>query len=112
MAKRTRFILVGGLLAVCLWLTTIAPVDYRFGLYLTVSAVAYILSVWVLFVDLKGVEWLTLMVLPTMFTLGSGLFANFLPAAIPRMFGRQFQLESSMLMAGVFKILYFSLFAV
>jgi len=112
MSKRTRFILVGGLLAVCLWLTTIAPVDYRFGLYLTVSAVAYILSAWVLFDDLKGVEWLTLMVLPTMFTLGSGLFSNFLPSAVPRMFGRAFQLESSILLAGVFKIMYFVLFAV
>jgi len=112
MSKRTRFIIVSGLLAVCLWLTTIAPVDYRFGLYLTVSAVAYILSVWVLFDDLKGVEWLTLMVLPTMFTLGSGLFSNFLPSAIPRMFGRAFQLESALLLAGVFKIIYFVLFAV
>ncbi len=112
MSKRTRFILVSGLLAVCLWLTTIAPVDYRFGLYLTVSAVAYILSVWVLFDDLKGMEWLTLMVLPTMFTLGSGLFSNFLPSAVPRMFGRAFQLESALLLAGVFKIIYFVLFAV
>ena len=112
MSKRTRFILVSGLLAVGLWLTTIAPVEYRFGLYLTVSAVAYILSVWVLFDDLKGVEWLTLMVLPTMFTLGSGLFSNFLPSAVPRMFGRAFQLESALLLAGMFKIIYFVLFAV
>jgi hypothetical protein len=51
------------------------------------------------------------MVLPVMFTLGSGLFANFLPAAIPRMFGRAFQLETSMLLAGIFKILYFLLYA-
>lgn len=111
MSKRTRFILISIIIAICLWLTTTAPVDYRFGLYLAVAGLSYILSVWVLFDDLKGIEWLTLMVLPTMFTLGSGLFANFLPAAIPRMFGRAFQLETSMLMAGIFKILYFVLYA-
>lgn len=112
MSKRTRFILVSGLLAIGLWLTTLASVDYRFGLYLAVSGLAYVLSVWVLFDDLKGLEWLTLMVLPTMFTLGSGLFSNFLPTAVPRMFGRAFQLESSMLLADIFRIIYFILFAV
>lgn len=112
MSKRTRFIIVSGVLAVGLWLTTLASVDYRFGLYLAVSALAYVLAVWVLFDDLKGFEWITLMVLPTMFTLGSGLFSNFLPSVVPRMFGRAFQLESSILLAGVFKIFYFVLFAV
>lgn len=111
MSKRTRFILVSAVVAVCLWISTTAPVDYRFGLYLAVSALAYVLSVWVLFDDLKGIEWLTLMVLPVMFTLGSGLFANFLPTAIPRMFGRAFQLETSMLTAGIFKMVYFLLYA-
>lgn len=112
MSKRTRFVLISGVIALCLWLTTTAPVDYRFGLYLAVSALSYVLSVWVLFDDLKGIEWLTLMVLPVMFTLGCGLFANFLPAAIPRMFGRSFQLETSMLLAGLLKILYFILYTV
>ncbi len=112
MSKRTRFILVSGILALCLWLTTIASVDYRFGLYLAVSALAYVLSAWVLFDDLKGFEWITLMVLPTMFTLGSGLFSNFLPTAVPRMFGQAFQLESSILLAGIFRIIYFLLYAV
>lgn len=112
MSKRTRFILVSGILALGLWLTTLASVDYRFGLYLAVSGLAYVLSVWVLFDDLKGVEWITLMILPTMFTLGSGLFSNFLPTVVPRMFGRMFQLESSILLADIFRIIYFVLFAV
>ena len=111
MSKRTRFIIVSAILAISLWFTTITSVDYRFGLYLAVSALAYILSVWVLIDDLKGFEWITLMILPTMFTLGSGLFSNFLPSAVPRMFGRAFQLESSMLLAGVLRIVYFLLYA-
>ncbi len=112
MSKRTKFIIVSVILAFSLWLTTLASVDYRFSLYLAVSALAYILSVWVLFDDLKGFEWITLMVLPTMFTLGSGLFSNFLPTIVPRMFGQAFQLESSILLAGIFRIAYFALFAV
>ncbi len=112
MSKRTRFVIVSLLLGVLLYLTTIAPVDYRFGLVLAVAAMAYVLSVWVLFDDLKGIEWLTLMVLPVMFTLGSGLFANFLPTAIPSMFGRQMQLETSILLAGILKIFYFLFFVI
>jgi hypothetical protein len=111
MSKRTKFLIVGGILALLLWLVTLAPVDYRFGLSLSVGAISYILSVWVLFDDLKGIEWLTLMVLPVMFTLGCGLFSNFLPTAVPRMFGQAFQLETSFILAGAFKILYFLFFA-
>lgn len=112
MSKRTRFIVVGIALAVLLWIVTILPVDYRFGLSLGVSAVAYVLTVWVLFDDLKGIEWLTLMVLPVMFTLGCGLFSNFLPAAVPRMFGQAFQIETAQILAGVVKIIYFLCFAI
>ena len=101
--------LVSGLL---LWLTSFVSVDYRFGLVLAVSAVVYILSVWVLFDDLKGIEWFTLMVLPISFTLGSGIFANFLPAAIPSMFGRVIGYESSLFLASLLRIVYFLLYMV
>ena len=58
MSKRTKFILISTLIAFFLWLTSLAQVDYRFGLVLAVAAVSYILSVWVLFDDLKGIEWI------------------------------------------------------
>jgi len=90
----------------------LAPVDYRFGFSIAISVFSYVLSVWVLFDDLKGIEWLTLMVLPVMFTLGCALFANFLPAVVPRMFGMSFQLETGILLAGVVKAIYFLLYAV
>lgn len=111
MSKRSRFVVVSLLLAICLWLTTVVNVELRFGLSLGISALAYILAVWVLFDDLKGVEWLTLMVLPTMFTLGSALFANFLPNAVPRIFGKSFEVETAILLAGIFRIIYFLLIA-
>jgi hypothetical protein len=112
MSKRAKFVLVGIILGVLLWLGSLTSVDYRFGIVLAISSVAYVLSVWVLFDDLKGVEWLTLLVLPVMFTLGSGLFGNFLPAAIPSMFGKTIQFETSLLLAGIFKVIYYLSFVV
>lgn len=112
MSKRAKFVLVGIILGTLLWLGSLVSVDFRFGIVLAVSSVAYILSVWVLFDDLKGIEWVTLLVLPVMFTLGAGLFGNFLPAAVPSMFGKTIQLETSLLLAGLFKILYYLFFIV
>lgn len=112
MPKRTRFVLVAFLIALCLWFSNLAPVEYRFGLSLGISAFTYILSIWVLFDDLKGIEWLTLIILPVMFTLGSALFANFLPNSIPRLFGTVFQVETGILLAGIFRFVYYVLFAI
>ncbi|HOX95872.1 MAG TPA: hypothetical protein PLI45_00610 [Candidatus Woesebacteria bacterium] len=111
MSKRTRFVLVSILIAFLLWLTSLAQVDYRFGFVMAVAAASYILSAWVLFDDLKGIEWITLLVLPLMFTLGSGLFSNFLPTAFPGMLGVTFSTETSQLLAGIFKVFYFVLVA-
>ncbi len=112
MQKRTRFVLVSFLIACGLWGSSLLPVEYQLGLSLAMSALTYILVVWVLFDDLKGVEWLTLLVLPVMFTFGSALFANFLPNSIPRLFGRVFEVEAAMLFAGIFRFLYYVLFGV
>ncbi len=110
MSKRSKFVLVAILSGVLLWLTELASIDYRLGLVLAVCGAVYALVVWVLFDDLKGIEWLTLMILPVTYTFGSGLFASFLPAAVPSMFGRTFSLETSMflssLLRGVYYILY------
>jgi hypothetical protein len=112
MSKRTRFVIISLILALSLWLSTVMSVEWRFGLVLSVCAMTYILSVLVLFDDLKGIEWFTLMVLPTMFALGAGLFANFLPTSIPRFFGKTFQVETAMLLSGLLRILYFLLVSV
>lgn len=107
MSKRSKFVIVSLLVSTCLWLSGFVNVDLRFGLTLGIAALAYVCSVWVLFEDLKGIEWLTLMVLPTMFTLGAALFVNFLPNSIPRLFGRFFELEMAMLLANILKMVYF-----
>lgn len=112
MQKRTKFVLVSVLISLGLWLSNLAPVEYRLGLTLGVSALSYVLSVWVLFDDLKGIEWLTLIVLPVMFTLGSALFANFLPNSIPRLFGKVFEVEMAIMLAGIFRFVYYVFFAI
>lgn len=112
MQKRTRFVLVSFLVALGLWGSSLLPVEYQLGLSMAVSALTYMLVVWVLFDDLKGIEWITLLVLPVMFTFGSALFANFLPNSIPRLFGRVFEVEAAMLFAGIFRFLYYVLFGV
>lgn len=112
MSKRTKFVLIGAVLGLALWLVTFINVDYRFGSVLAVAAVSYVLSVWVLFDDIKGIEWMTLLVLPVMFTLGTGLFGNFLPSAVPSMFGRTFQIETQVFLANAFKVLFYLFYVV
>lgn len=104
--------LVSIIIALGLWFANWIPVEYRFGLSLGVSALAYVLSIWVLFDDLKGIEWLTLIILPVMFTLGSSLFSNFLPNSIPRLFGKFFQVETAILLASLFRLIYYIFIAI
>lgn len=112
MQKRAKFVLVSFITALLLWVSSLLPVDYQFGLTLAISGLVYILTVWVLFEDLKGVEWVTLLILPVVFTFGSALFANFLPNSVPRLFGRVFEVETAMLLAKVFRFIYYVLFGI
>lgn len=112
MSKRSKFVLASIFLGVLLWLSSLVGVDSRLGVVLAVSAVAYVVSVWVLFEDLKGIEWLTLMILPVMFTLASGLFANFLPQAVPSILGMNFQIETSLVLGRLVNIFFFILYLI
>lgn len=105
MSKRAKFFGVALFLGFALWLTGTMGVEKRLGLVLSISAMAYVLSAWVLFEDLKGWEWITLMILPVMFTLGFGSFINLLPPAIPSVFGLSFQIETSIFLASVVRVL-------
>src|SRR3989338_6270085 len=96
MSKRSRFFAVSLFLGFLLWSTGLFGVEKRLALVLSVSGIAYVLSAWVLFEDLKGWEWVTLLILPVLFPLGWGLFGNLLPPAIPSMFGFSFQIETSL----------------
>jgi hypothetical protein len=110
MTKRARFFLVAVMVGVMSYLVGLVSVDYRFHLVLALSAISYILFVYALFDDLKGIEWFSLMVLPVMYVLGGNLFANFLPNAVPSLFGWQFSIELSQILAVVIRIIYYGLF--
>lgn len=106
MSKRVRFFGVALFLGVCLWLSGFFGVDKRLAVVAGICAMSYVLTAWVLFEDLKGWEWVALLILPVLFTFGSGLFENLLPAAVPRMFGLNFQIETSIFLGGVVRLLF------
>jgi len=106
MSKRARFFAISFFLGSLLWCTGLFGVEKRLALVLSISGIAYVLSAWVLFEDLKGWEWITLLILPVLFTLGSGLFGNLLPTAIPSMFGLNFQIETSLFLGGIVRFLF------
>lgn len=79
LSKRQEFvcitaILTGGLVAVQL-----VPPELRFWFLFGLTSVSYLLSAVSLREDLKSIEYLTLLVLPTLFTAAVGLFYFLLP---------------------------------
>lgn len=110
MSKRTKFFLVALFLGIMLWLSYFFGIERRLAIVLSVSGIAYVLSAWVLFEDLKGWEWVTLLILPVLFTLGSGLFANLLPSAIPSVFGLNFRIETSLFFGGIVRFVFIVLY--
>lgn len=78
-SKRQQFVIVTGLLTCGLVLTQLAADDLRYTLTLGLSFFAYILSAFALRDDLKSIEWLSLLTLPTLFTAAVALFYFLLP---------------------------------
>jgi hypothetical protein len=106
MGKRARFILISVILSMLLWATQFIAAESRLQAVIAVAVMAYILSAWSLFEDLKGVEWLTILSLPVLYTLGAGLFSFFLPTNVPRLLGINLGLDTGQLVAGVVRLLF------
>lgn len=70
----TMLILTGGVLA-----TQLVSIEFRYFLIAGLALLAFLLSAFSLREDLKGTEWLTLLVLPMLFTLGTSMFYFLLP---------------------------------
>lgn len=79
-SKRQKFVLATFLLTIGLIFTQLLKSDSRFWVVGSLGALAYILSAWVEKEDLTGIEWLTLLILPTMYTLAVGFSYFLLPA--------------------------------
>jgi hypothetical protein len=76
------------------------------------SFITYVMGAIVLFEDLKGVEWITVLLLPVLFTLGSGLFFLFLPDQLPRIFGTRLDVPTGQLAGSIIKFLFVLIYSV
>lgn len=79
LTKRQLFVGITGVLTVGLLLTQLVPTDFRYVMVAILAIAAYILSAFALREDLAGIEWVTLLVLPTAFTAAIALFYFLLP---------------------------------
>lgn len=78
--KRQRFALQTVFLTIGLLVTQLIWDDYRFLIVGILSVLSYVLSVYSLKEDIKGIEWLILFILPVLFTASVSLFYYLLPA--------------------------------
>jgi hypothetical protein len=79
-SKRQQFVVATGVLTVGLILTQLAGEDLRYPMAIGLSILAYLVSAFVLRDDLKKIEWISLLTLPTLFTAAVSLFYFLLPA--------------------------------
>ena len=81
MRKRQKFVLTALTLAAGLWGIHALPValEWRYWLIALLVGVAAVGSGWALREGLSGIEWLTVVLPPTLFTAGVGLFYILLP---------------------------------
>lgn len=78
-SKRQQFVLVTAILTLGLVLTQLVSVEFRYPMVVFLSVVTYLLAAFGLREDLKGIEWITLLTLPTLFTAATALFYFLLP---------------------------------
>lgn len=79
LTKRQEFVGATGVLVLGLILTQLVPLDFRYPMVVFLALLAFTVSAIVLRYDLGGIEWLTLLVLPTLFTTAVSLFYFLLP---------------------------------
>lgn len=79
-SKRQLFVSVTAILTAGLLLTQLVSTEFRYPMVALLSMMSFGLSAFALKDDLKGIEWLTLLTLPTFFTAAVCLFYFLLPA--------------------------------
>lgn len=112
MSKRSKFVLAAAILSGLLWASQFLVPESRIQGIIAIVVLSYILSAWVLFEDLKGIEWVTILVLPVLYTLGAGLFSLFLPTSVPRIWDRRLDTEVAQLLAAVMRAVFWIGFGV
>jgi len=77
--KRQQFVLTTVICTVILLLTQIVPSDYRYLCVIVLSVCTFIMTAYCLHDDLKGIEWISLLILPTLYSAAIALFYFLLP---------------------------------
>lgn len=78
-SKRQQFVIVTLLCTFGLLLTQIVSPEFRYITVFGLSIITYVLCAFVLREDLSGIEWFTLLSLPTLFTAAIAVFYFLLP---------------------------------
>ncbi|KKU49487.1 hypothetical protein A2875_00985 [Candidatus Gottesmanbacteria bacterium RIFCSPHIGHO2_01_FULL_46_14] len=78
-SKRQLFVIITVILTIVLVLTQLVSGEFRYPMVALLSLAAYFLSAFGLREDLKGIEWMSLLILPTLFTTATALFYFLLP---------------------------------
>ena len=81
LTKRRKFLLVSILLSVGLLIVQRLNVESRYSAIVVFAIAAYCLTAWSLFKDLKGVNWVVNLILPTLYPVAVALFYFLLPQA-------------------------------
>ncbi len=79
-SKRQKFLAVALILSLGLALIQIADISWRYEAIGFLAILTYFLSAWSLKEGLTGIEWLTVLILPALFTAGIGLFFFLVPS--------------------------------
>lgn len=79
LTKRRKFVVVSVLLSLGLFGIQILPVEARYLAIAAFAVMSYFLSAWSVRRDLRGIEWLSILILPTLYPVSVALFYFLLP---------------------------------
>lgn len=82
LTKRRKFLLVSILLSFGLLMVQRLPVESRYSAMGFFAFAAYLLTAWSLLKDLRGINWLVNLILPTLYPVSVALFYFLLPQAV------------------------------
>jgi hypothetical protein len=106
--KRKKFFITACLLAVGLLSIQLTGVEWRYGAIALLGLATYFLSAWSLSEGLSGIEWLTVLILPVLFSIGVSLFYFLTPvlwlARLPLIFLYGVGLYSLLLTENIFSV--------
>lgn len=79
LSKRQQFVIITLLSTLGLLLTQLSTVDFRYPILAFLAIIVYALTAFALREDLKSAEWITLLTLPSLFTVAIAIFYFLLP---------------------------------